>query len=47
MPTINPTFPPGQFASKIGVVNQINFSVSPLRNKNKQNWDEKGNNFLK
>jgi hypothetical protein len=39
---------PGQFAYKVGVVNQINFSVTPRRSKNKLKYGiEKGNIFLK
>jgi hypothetical protein len=39
---------PGQFASKIGVVNQIDFSVTLLRRNKKLKYGiEKGKNFLK
>jgi hypothetical protein len=38
---------PGQFASRMGVVNQIDFSVTPLRRNNKlKSVIEKGKNFL-
>jgi hypothetical protein len=37
----------GQFASRIGVVNQIDFSVTPLRRNNKlKNQIERGKNLL-
>jgi hypothetical protein len=47
MPTTcpSPTFP-GQFASKMGIVNQTNFTL--LRSKNKLKYGiEKGKNFVK
>jgi hypothetical protein len=47
VPAICPPLP-GQFASKIGVVNRINFLVIPLRSNNKLKYGiGKGKNFLK
>jgi hypothetical protein len=46
-PQTAPTLP-GQFASRIGVFNQIDFSVTPLRRNNKLKYGiEKRKNFLK
>jgi hypothetical protein len=45
-PQTAPTLP-GQFASRMGVVNQIDFSVTPLRKNNKLKYGiEKGKNLL-
>jgi hypothetical protein len=45
-PQTAPTLP-GQFASRIGVVNQIDFSVTPQRRNNKlKNQIEREKNFL-
>jgi hypothetical protein len=38
---------PGQFASRMGVVNQFDFSVTPLRRNNQLKYGiERGKNFL-